>query len=101
MAGRQYILFGDTCEGDTAYAPVAAQQRTQETQLARVGLPAPLLGAPSLPELDSLRQIGEAWEDEFCRCCPRYECLASASDQTGLDARPKPSRAGATEITDK
>ena len=45
------------------------QHRRRGTQLAHIlglGLPAPLLGAPSLPELDPLRHIGEAREDEFC-----------------------------------
>ena len=79
------------------------QHRRRGTQLARIlglGLPAPLLGAPSSPEFGPLRQIGEARENEFCRCCPCGKCLARASDQAGLEARPKPIRAGATEITE-
>ena len=63
--------------------------------------PAPPLGAPSLPELDPLRQIGEARDDDFCRCCPRGKCLAGASHQAGLKPRPKPTPAGATGITEK
>ncbi len=58
-------------------------------------LPAPLLADPGRLEKGPLRQIGGAREDELRLRCPMRECLARASAQAGLEARPKPTLHGA------